>query len=130
MKRRTFVKAGIGTVALVGAGSAGALVAGGKWGAGQHRLENLSFRSVEEQVRDYFPYLQIDAEGLRQFADVHRSQFGSGLFAKPDTQLHKRFLLSTDFFPNGADETRLVRYVTYYDPYVSPCWNPCATPAA
>ncbi len=129
MKRRTFVKAGLGTVAVLGAGSVGTIVAKGKWGAVQHGLENLSFTSIEEQVRAYFPYLQIDDEGLRKFADMHRSQFGSGLFAKPDTMLHKRFLLSTDFFPNGADEARVVRYVMYYDPYVSPCWNPCATAA-
>lgn len=34
------------------------------------------------------------------------------------------FLCSTTFFLNGADESKPVRYVRFYHPYVSPCWNP------
>ena len=35
------------------------------------------------------------------------------------------FLLSTDFFLNGADELKTVRYIGYYDPYQG-CQNPFA----
>lgn len=34
------------------------------------------------------------------------------------------FLLSTDFFENGADESRLVKYVAFYDPTAAICRNP------
>lgn len=35
-----------------------------------------------------------------------------------------RFLLSTDFFLDNADETQPVTYLSYYDPHRSPCQNP------
>jgi hypothetical protein len=37
-----------------------------------------------------------------------------------------RFLLSTDFFRNGADEKQPVRYVAYNSPYHYACGNPFA----
>jgi len=36
-----------------------------------------------------------------------------------------QFLMSTDFFLNGADESRAVTYRTYYDPHDG-CSNPFA----
>jgi hypothetical protein len=30
----------------------------------------------------------------------------------------------TDFFLNGADTARPVRFVALYDPHVTPCWRP------
>ena len=36
------------------------------------------------------------------------------------------FLMSTDFFPNGARESRPLRYVMLYHPYRTPCYNPLA----
>jgi hypothetical protein len=35
------------------------------------------------------------------------------------------YLLSSDFFINGADESRVVRYLGYYDP-IRACGNPFA----
>jgi len=37
------------------------------------------------------------------------------------------YLLSTDFFKNGADVNRTVSYVRYYDPMIA-CGNPFARP--
>jgi len=37
------------------------------------------------------------------------------------------YLLSTDFFKNGADVTRTVSYLHYYDPLIA-CGNPFARP--
>jgi len=37
------------------------------------------------------------------------------------------YLLSTDFFKNGADLNRTVSYVRYYDPLIA-CGNPFARP--
>ena len=33
------------------------------------------------------------------------------------------FLLSTDFFQNGADENKPLNYLGFYDPYKRPCAN-------
>jgi len=44
--------------------------------------------------------------------------------AWPD-DVYTGFLRSTDFFWNGADETRRVRYVTFHLPTL-PCANPFA----
>jgi hypothetical protein len=40
------------------------------------------------------------------------------------------YMLSSDFFVNGADEARSVRYLAFYDPLVDPrgCANPFARP--
>lgn len=38
------------------------------------------------------------------------------------------YLLSSDFFVNGADSTRIVKYLAFYDP-LRACGNPFARPA-
>lgn len=35
----------------------------------------------------------------------------------------QNFVLSTDLFPDG-DESKPLRFVSYYDPYISVCYNP------
>lgn len=35
-----------------------------------------------------------------------------------------RYLLSTDFFEHGADESRALRYIDFHDPYRIACRNP------
>ncbi len=37
-----------------------------------------------------------------------------------------RYLLSTDFFQNGANERTLVKYLSFYDPLLTICRNPLA----
>jgi hypothetical protein len=37
-----------------------------------------------------------------------------------------KFLLGTDLFASGADESRPLRYTGYPDPYLRPCGNPIA----
>jgi hypothetical protein len=77
------------------------------------------------QLRGHFDYLEIDDAALSRFADDHqrhRGRFVPGAQLPPKDRV--RFLMSTDFFQNGADESRRLHYVMYYDPYVSPCYNP------
>jgi len=38
-----------------------------------------------------------------------------------------QYLISSDFFKNGADKNRTVNYLGYYDPMVA-CNNPFARP--
>jgi hypothetical protein len=37
-----------------------------------------------------------------------------------------QYLLSTDFFFHDADESREVRYLSFYEPHLAPCRNPFA----
>lgn len=37
-----------------------------------------------------------------------------------------KYLLSTDFFIHGADESRRVEYLSFYEPHLAPCRNPFA----
>jgi hypothetical protein len=41
-----------------------------------------------------------------------------------ESNVVSRYLLSTDFFEHGADESRPVSYVEFYDPYGTACRNP------
>lgn len=43
-----------------------------------------------------------------------------------ETQLVTLFLMSSDFFQNGEDDSKPVRYRALADPYVSACSNPIA----
>jgi hypothetical protein len=37
-----------------------------------------------------------------------------------------QYLLSTDFFLHEADESREVKYLSFYEPHLTPCRNPFA----
>jgi len=96
-------------------------------------------------------YLQIDRGSLDRFAADYidtRKRFSRelslmSLFALPyryvtphpwlkrghalrrlEDNVVSRYLLSTDFFENGANETRPVAYVEFHDPYSIACRNP------
>jgi hypothetical protein len=77
--------------------------------------------TLEDRLRAHLPYLDVDDAVLAAFARDQRA--GTGAREEIDA-IAARFLLSTDFFQNGADEDRPLRYVAYYDPYRSPCYNP------
>jgi hypothetical protein len=126
MTRRAFV---VGAMALLVSVMLSSLFAvKRKWGAVQRRwawYRDAQF-SLEDRIRGHFDYLSLDPAGVRAFAETYQKQNGPiGLFASPEPEVYERYLLSTDFFQHGADESRTPGYVTYYDPYLSPCWNPC-----
>lgn len=143
--RRSFVKLGLGAVALAGAGALGGWF--------------LSEAEIVSGVRRRLPFLRFDDAGLHAFAKDqinallekrptwYRWKYHVRLlFQKPtaaaswgrtsdkrtrrermEDNLATLFLLSSDFFTNGADETRIIRYVVLYDP-MRPCRNPFARP--
>ncbi len=76
-------------------------------------------------LRAHFRYLEFDDAVIEAFAkDLTRHQ--GPWHPRTSPPPFTRFLASTDFFQNGADETRALTYVRYYDPYASPCYNPFA----
>jgi hypothetical protein len=99
-------------------------------------------------------YLRLDDAGVRRFAvdidrlgivsslRLHTIDAADGLYTRhtlnPDHALGRalrhgedrvvtQYLISSDFFSNGADKNRTVNYLGYYDPSV-PCNNPFARP--
>lgn len=52
--------------------------------------------------------------------EQHRGPWKGKKIGRKDLQ---NFLLSTDLFPDG-DGSKPLRFVSYYDPYISVCYNP------
>jgi hypothetical protein len=44
--------------------------------------------------------------------------------ARLGSMITQEYLLSTDFFRNKMDESRIVKYIGFYNPYQMPCTNP------
>jgi hypothetical protein len=143
-KRRRFLLAGAAAVLLAGLGVAGI---GPLVGSSE----------IIAHVRRRLNFLKLDEAGLHAFAKDHvaallakrptwnrmKYHFMS-IFSKSFTRyerstdkrsrserivdnLASTYLLSSDFFVNGADASRTVRYVGLYDP-MHACGNPFARP--
>jgi hypothetical protein len=142
VKRRGFL-IGLGVVAVA---------AFGVWGA-----DIATESEIVSGVRRRLPFLKIDEAGLHSFAkDYIRSLLAKrpswyrwkyhilSLFSKPAVRwgmstdkrsklqrqedfLATLYLLSSDLFTTGADESRTVQYVSLYDP-MRACGNPFARP--
>ena len=77
-------------------------------------------------LREHFHYLHFDDAVAEAFEHDFERVFGAW---QPGTsaKLNTRFLASTDFFQTGADESRPLQYAQFFDPYISPCYNPFAS---
>lgn len=107
---------------VLGAAAAGlAGLATWRWKARPSSLHD----EAASRMASTLSYLDLRHEHLLRFLEDHESALGPAL-TDPDSlaDLCGRFLLSTDFFMNGADESRPIQYLTLYDPYHSPCFNP------
>jgi hypothetical protein len=83
--------------------------------------------SPEQRLRAHFSYLALDAQGVAEYiADYARVRGELPRHSPLPSDVYTRYLLSTDFFRHGADESRTVRYVGFYDPDNTPCGNPLA----
>jgi hypothetical protein len=112
--------------------------------------------AITEIIRRRLHYLKLDSIGVNQFAkDMVRRDYVSGSklrlidMAGPvytevssrlgDNSLSRNFnhgeerivmwyLISSDFFRNAHDESRVVRYIEFYEPFVkiAPCSSPFA----
>jgi hypothetical protein len=136
---------------LIGLGVA-AVAVFGIWGA-----DLATEGEIASAVRRRLSFLRLDEAGLRSFARDYVSAMLSkrpswyrwkyhiqSLFRKPgarwgistDTRsrrermednLSTQYLLSSDLFLKGADESRIIQYVSLYDP-MRPCGSPFARP--
>lgn len=95
-------------------------------------LQDASARGPEtglaRALRENFAYLEIPDGVIDRFVRDYEAERGAGAArqATGSEEVYGLFLLSTDFFQEGADVGRPLRYVAYYSPYRSPCYNPLA----
>lgn len=99
------------------------------------RLEHLRMVLLERRYRHvplalaivrYYDYLQIAPGSVEQFVAAYEGNHGRlGPPVSHNDGLH-RFLLSTDFFLQGGDERKPVRFIALYAPLVNSCYRPFA----
>jgi len=140
MQRRTFILSGVGAIL----------------GAGALRLALSDQRSaVAKILHRRLDYLNLDPQGVAQFAQdiVNHGISGSKLtlvdamgplytrldllpnsrvnvsLRHGEERITSKFLLSSDFFDHGADTSRLVRYLGYFERTdLRACSSPFARP--
>jgi hypothetical protein len=85
--------------------------------------------ALGRQLRARFRYLRCEEAVFERFLDDFEAHFPALVrhAGSSRVDVFGRFLLSTDFFAHG-DPARPLRYVTFYHPYVTPCYNPLAAP--
>jgi hypothetical protein len=137
VKRRYFVLAGV--AAALGA-------------VGWRYLTSKDEEAIIAVLEKRLHYLNMDPSGLKKFARdlagshsvasgrLHVLTAAGILYTRPSFDGHNfltdgirhgeerivtHYLLSSDFFQNGADETEVVQYIAAYDP-VRACGNPFA----
>jgi len=84
----------------------------------------LEHGSVEQYVNDYF-HNSNNAVMRMKWKSIYYLNIS---WERSNTlmELIKNFLLSTDFFINKMDESKVVKYLGLYSPYKSPVPNPFA----
>ncbi len=108
-------------------------------------IPSLSYMAISYEkaakglILNELDYLKLDEKGVNQFVrDYTKDQSANyqikirSLYliqAKADQykvvdDLVKDYLLSTDFFRNKMNESKIVKYQGLYDPYKTPCANP------
>jgi hypothetical protein len=68
--------------------------------------------------------LKVDVAEIEKFKHAFEANSRPHKAGRGDKSLAKQFLLSTDFFVNGEDESKPLRFVFVYDPRFTPCYNP------
>ncbi len=119
IRRRNFM-IGISSAAL-----GGFVVAAGNWAYFGRYTEKGFAQYV--RLRCYSLNFEVSDGEFGRFFQLYNKYYGLPKARwSPGAlgQMTSVFLLSTDFFLNGADETKPVRFRQLFHPYVSPCWNP------
>ena len=80
--------------------------------------------TLATRLRRHLDYLSFDDDVIDAFVRDYRADSSRVAKGERTEAIASRFLLSTDFFQNGANQERSLDYVSYYDPYRSPCYNP------
>ena len=91
------------------------------------RLDGL-VRTPEARLRAHFEYLNLDPASITQFfRDYERFNPNFSRRSPLPPDVYALYLLSTNFFQAGRDQSAEVSYVLFYDMDLTPCSNPLAT---
>jgi hypothetical protein len=128
---------------------AGLVAAGGLLGIGLAR--NTDAKTIAAIVYKRLGYLKLDPDGVQRFAQdfaerhilssarLHTAGLLWPIYRRLPQQWHDRwsnrvnyaeerivsaYLISSDFFVTGSDQTKTVNYVKYYDAVSRACGNP------
>lgn len=138
MKRRAFIKTGIG---VVGAATIGMLVPDFKAVARRMILEDIEELDIKEDSVDLF-IGEAEKEGFWDEFSLPRKAFISiqhslsplqiklpyyNKYRLSRDQITGQFLLSTDLFYDVSGSGKGTSYLRFYNPYKSPCSNPFAS---
>lgn len=82
--------------------------------AAKTKLWNKMFPSAHKQLLKWHYYINNGLFTLPYVANYNAYR----------SKIVGAFLLSTDFFHNKMDESKSVKYIALYDPYLIPCSNP------
>jgi hypothetical protein len=143
--RRKVLWGGVGVVGLAGLGT----LAFGRLGLEAQIVSvlrrRLAYLKLSEQGLHAFAKDQTDAvlhkkiptwnrlryhflpAAVPSFNRYNRSTDSRSRVVRLEDTLVSTFLLSSDFFINGADESQVVNYMAYFDPLL-PCRNPFSRP--
>lgn len=133
-KRRSFLTS-------LAAGGAAALSAPLWWQTAREHLKSLPPEDARLHLRRHFEPLGLDVEDsqLDEFSSAYQRHWyplrrplvfqlngeGSAGYERQMRHLEQIFLLSTDHFLHEPhDAPPALRYVAFFHPYVTPCWNP------
>lgn len=130
--RRAFLRRGalLGSVALLGPASCGDPRAPRSLGLRIERwrarrlLRRLRHLPLTESIPAFFSYLDLDPAGVERFEREWLARRRAPSTVRELEGALSQFLASTDFFLNGADETRRIRFVQLQDPATTPCFDP------
>ncbi|MFK5949855.1 MAG: hypothetical protein QM500_13920 [Methylococcales bacterium] len=121
---------------------------------GQPYLKDQAINFIKTLLKNKLNYLTLNEEGLEQYCeaffikksktlmiksglagislqwiddlDIIKRKIGTERIATLEKELTLSYLLSTDFFINGSNESIPVNFVSYYDPNLPVCRHPFA----
>lgn len=124
--RRTFL-------ALTAMGATMAATAGGVTWWIKHRGEqdlldppeplSETGQTLATMLADRLSMLRVPQVTISKWVNRYEQHKGPWKRKRVSRKDCQNFLLSTDFFPE-ANEDKLLRFVAFYDPYISVCYNP------
>lgn len=87
-----------------------------------HRFaaEYVEFRKDYRRQLSILSIVSLPLQYVTPYAWVEQG----GAVRRLEDNVVSLYLLSTDFFQNGADSNRPVSYLSFYDPYTAVCRNP------
>ena len=128
IKRRSAIIGGSAVVAATAGGVAWFTLGGARPPLPDLSAEDDLSDNAKALVQLLYDRLEgVHIEGAAYVAFVRDHQTFQGKISKRNKASNRivtKFLLSTDFFQNGAKERKVSKYRGYYDPYVSVCGNP------